>query len=91
MAACLAAGLYGIQNKLELQQATTGNGYRDLSHGILPSSLIEASRKMKESAIARQLFGDAFVDHFTATREWEWRQFSRVDTDWETKRYFEII
>jgi len=91
MAACLAAGLYGIQNKLELQQATTGNGYRDLSHGILPSSLIEASRKMKESAIARQLFGDAFVDHFTATREWEWRQFSRVVTDWETKRYFEII
>lgn len=91
MAACLAAGLYGIQNKLELQKATTGNGYRDLSHGILPSSLIEASRKMKESAIARQLFGDAFVDHFTATREWEWRQYSRVVTDWETKRYFEII
>jgi glutamine synthetase len=92
MAACLAAGLYGIKNKLKLKQpATVGNGYRDYSNGVLPSTLIEASQQMKNSTIAKELFGDAFVDHFTQTREWEWRQHLKAVTDWEYKRYFEII
>ena len=34
---------------------------------------------------------DTFVDHFAATREWEWRQWLDSVTDWERKRYFEII
>ena len=46
---------------------------------------------MKNSAIAKELFGEKFVEHFTGTREWEWRQYSKAVTDWELKRYFEII
>jgi glutamine synthetase len=46
---------------------------------------------MKESAIAADLFGEAFTDHYTRTREWEWKQFFEKVTDWELKRYFEII
>ena len=91
MAACLASGLYGIQNKLTLQASTSGNGYRDTSHGILPSNLWQATQNMKGSKIARELFGDGFVDHFIHTREWEWRQHAKVVTDWERNRYFEII
>jgi glutamine synthetase len=92
MSGCLAAGLYGIKNKLKLKQAATrGNGYRDHSNGTLPSTLIEATLQMKGSKIARELFGTAFVDHFTQTREWEWRQHLKAVTDWELKRYFEII
>ncbi len=92
MAACLAAGLYGINNKLKLKTpATTGSGYADKKNGSLPKNLWEATRAMKESLIARELFGAAFVEHFTATREWEWREFSKVVTDWEMKRYLEII
>ena len=91
MAACLAAGLYGIENKLPLQAATKGNGYRDESHGRLPKSLEAANQAMKESSIAKDLFGETFVQHFTETRDWELRQFAKVVTDWETKRYFEII
>jgi len=34
---------------------------------------------------------DEFVEHFAATREWEWRQWLDGVTDWEMKRYFEII
>ncbi len=45
----------------------------------------------KESAIARDWLGDTFVEHFAATREWEWRQWLDGVTDWELKRYFEII
>ncbi len=92
MAACLASGLYGIKNKLKLKTVPTkGSGYADTKNGILPKNLWEATQAMKESAIARELFGENFVNHFTGTREWEWRQFSKVVTDWELKRYFEII
>ena len=43
------------------------------------------------SEVARDWFGDDFVDHFAATRDWEWRQWLDGVTDWEMKRYFEII
>jgi glutamine synthetase len=46
---------------------------------------------MKSSEIARELFGEAFVNHFVRTREWECRQYAKAVTDWELKRYFEII
>ena len=70
---------------------TLGNGYADTKNGVLPGNLLEASEKMSQSDLAKELFGEAFVDHFTQTRFWEWRQFSKVVTDWELKRYFEII
>jgi glutamine synthetase len=91
MSAALASGLYGIKHKLELQAPTSGNGYKDLSHGILPHSLESATEAMDQSSLARELFGEEFVDHFVASRKWECRQFAPAVTDWELKRYFEII
>jgi glutamine synthetase len=92
MSACLAAGLYGIENKLKLKlPETIGNGYEDKGAGTLPKNLWEATQAMKNSDIPKQLFGEVFVNHFVSTREWEWREFSKAVTDWETKRYFEII
>jgi glutamine synthetase len=91
MAACLASGLYGIKNNLKLQPATKGNGYLDLSHGVLPANLDTATQAMKNSKVAKELFGNQFVEHFVQTREWEWKQYIKVVTDWEVKRYFEII
>jgi glutamine synthetase len=46
---------------------------------------------MKSSSIAKELFGEAFTNHFIQSREWEWRQHLKAVTDWEYKRYFEII
>ncbi len=92
MAGCLAAGLYGIRNKLKLSiPPTTGSGYADTKNGVLPKNLWEATQAMKASPLAKELFGETFTEHFTATREWEWRQFSKAVTDWEFKRYSEII
>ncbi len=92
MAGLLAAGLYGIKNKLKLEQApTSGNGYKDFSNGILPGNLYDATLKMKESSVAKEILGEQFVEHFTQTRIWEWRQHLKAVTDWEFKRYFEII
>lgn len=92
MAACLAAGLYGIKHKLELTQPSTiGNGYLDDSHGKLPNTLEKATGAMKASTIAKKILGETFVEHFVQTREWEWKQHLKAVTDWEYKRYFEII
>jgi len=92
MAACLASGLYGIENELTLDAPETiGNGYKDVKNGVLPFNLHDATERMNNSEIARKLFGDDFVDHFTKTRAWEWQQFSKQITDWELKRYMEII
>jgi glutamine synthetase len=92
MAAALASGLYGIRKKLKLKQpATVGNGYKDFSNGILPSNLHEATKQMRDSTVAKEILGEKFVEHFTQTREWEWRQHLKAVTDWEYKRYFEII
>lgn len=93
MAACLASGLYGIENNLSLDDipATVGNGYENFSNGKLPANLKDATDQMRESTVAKQLFGDEFVSHFTKTRDWEWKQFAQAVTDWEVQRYFEII
>ena len=92
MAASLASGLYGIKNKIKLETPETkGNAYQKTAKNNLPSTLWEATQKMKGSEIARELFGSGFTDHFIQTREWEWQQFTNEVTDWELKRYFEII
>ena len=54
-------------------------------------TLERSTAVFEQSKLAREFFGDAFVDHFAATREWEWRQFQDAVTDWEFRRYFEII
>tara|TARA_R110000868_G_scaffold1211_1_gene9276 strand:- start:46654 stop:48012 length:1359 start_codon:yes stop_codon:yes gene_type:complete len=92
MSGSLASGLYGIKNKLKLElPATKGNEYENKTTKPLPENLHKATTAMKESNIAKELFGEAFVDHFVKTREWEWRQYKPNQKNWELKRYFEII
>lgn len=92
IAAALASGLYGIKNKLKLNIAQTmGNGYQDKTNGSLHTNLFDAATAMQSSAIAKELFGEGFVNHFTQTRIWEHRQYAKSVSDWELKRYFEII
>ncbi len=92
MAASLASGLYGIRHGLSLSDSPlNGSAYEHGSDKALPPDLGQAIRAMKESGIAVELFGESFVNHFIATREWEWNQFQSRVTDWEIKRYFEII
>jgi glutamine synthetase len=93
LSAALASGLWGIENKIEPTAPVVGNDYeqRVAPNSMIPATLSEAARKFRESAAALDLFGKDFVDHFSATREWEAREFQRHVTDWELKRYFEII
>ncbi|MDB5156145.1 MAG: puuA [Mucilaginibacter sp.] len=92
MAAALASGLYGIKNKLSLDiPQTIGNGYQNSANGKIQPNLYDATIDMKNSAIAKEILGADFVEHFTQTRLWECKQFAKSVTDWELKRYFEII
>jgi glutamine synthetase len=93
LAAALASGLHGIEQRIEPEPLIEGNAY-DRKHPealALPRTLWDSAQRLKQSKMAREYFGDAFVQHFAATREWEEREFRKHITDWELARYFEII
>jgi len=93
LAAAIGSGLWGIENRVEPGEPIKGNAY-EVKHPkerALPRSLGEAAERLKASQAARQLFGDTFVDHYAATREWEEREARKAITDWQLARYFEII
>ena len=93
LAASLGAGLHGIEHELEPEEMVSGNAYNQQhpEHLALPRTLSGAAAALLRSQAARQLFGNEFVEHYAATREWEAREFRKHITDWELQRYFEII
>lgn len=92
MAAVIAAGLDGVEKGLKLTAPPiTGTNQGAENVPRAPRSLIETTRIFQASEVARDWLGDTFVEHFAATREWEWRKWQDAVTDWELKRYFEII
>lgn len=92
VAALLAAGLHGIEKKLKLTAPPiTGTNLGGENIARAPRSLAATTEIFKRSDVARDWLGADFVEHFAATREWEWRQWQDGVTDWELKRYFEII
>ena len=92
IAALVAAGLAGVERGLELSvPPIRGDNEGGEGAVLAPRTLIETTRAFHASRLAREWFGSEFVDYFAATRELEWRQFLDAVTDWELKRYFEII
>jgi glutamine synthetase len=93
LACAIGSGLWGIENRIEPDAAIVGNAYEKQfpAERALPRTLFEAAERLEASSVARSLFGDAFVEHYGATRKWEEREFRRAITDWELARYFEII
>jgi len=89
-AATLAAGLDGIENRIEPPPAFEGDVYaaRELPH--VPHTLNESIAALESSAFARQAFGDDVIDHYLHFFRTEQRKFDSVVTDWERRRYFEM-
>ena len=88
-AALLAAGLKGIEEKLNLVPAATGDMYEDGSVPEIPNTLRAATETLRGSAMLREAMGDDVIDHYTRAAEWEQEEFDRVVTDWEIARGFE--
>ena len=93
LAAAIGSGLWGIEQRIEPDAAIEGNAYQQdhPPNRQLPATLYQAAERLALSKPARALFGDAFVEHHAATRQWEEREFRKAVTDWELARYFEII
>ena len=102
LAATFAAGFLGIKERLQPTEPTTGEAYTMKTEEAykVPNTLLEAAELFKKSQAARSIWGDQFVDHFSASRIWEYEQFlknkplfekEQTISSWELERYFEII
>lgn len=93
LAASVGSGLWGIENKIEPTARVTGNAYDQTfpDKQKLSWTLRQAAARLRSSKAAADLFGQAFVEHYATTREWEEDAFRKAITDWEMERYFEII
>ncbi|MFF3847497.1 glutamine synthetase family protein [Streptomyces sp. NPDC002328] len=88
VAGLVAAGLYGIEHKLELPEACPGNAYTaDYAH--VPTTLREAAELWANSPIAQAAFGDEVVAHYSNMARVELAAFDAAVTDWELRRSFE--
>ena len=88
-AVMLAAGIKGIEEKMALPAATTGDVYEDAKASDIPQTLRAATELLRNSAFLREALGDDVVDHYTRAAEWEQEEFDRTVTDWEIARGFE--
>jgi glutamine synthetase len=87
-AALLAAGLYGIREKLKLEPAFEGNAYEsDVER--FPHALGEAIDRLESSTLARQLLGDDVIDHYLNYARTEQELYDRTVTGYERERMFE--
>ena len=102
LAATFAAGFLGIKERLQPTEPATGEAYTMKTEEAykVPNTLLEAAELFKNSQAARSVWGDQFVDHFSASRIWEYEQFlknkplfekEQTISSWELERYFEII
>ena len=88
-AALLAAGLKGIEDELELEAPYSGDAYSGKSLREVPKTLRDATALLRKSKMLRTALGDAVVDHYVHTADWEQFEYDRRITDWELKRGFE--
>ncbi|MFH8801644.1 glutamine synthetase family protein [Streptomyces sp. NPDC017936] len=88
VAGLVAAGLYGVEQRLELPEPCTGNAYA-AGHEHVPTTLREAAELWETSPIAEAAFGDEVVAHYRNMARVELEAFDAAVTDWELRRSFE--
>jgi glutamine synthetase len=88
LAAMLAGGLHGIEQKLELEDALVGNAYTSDKPKV-PHTLRAARDAFHGSALAKETLGQEVVDHYTNMADVELLAFESAVTDWELRRGFE--
>jgi len=89
MAALIAAGLDGIENKLELEAPFVGDAYGGRRLREIPTTLRDATTALTKSKMLRSAMGDEVVDHYVHAAKWEQAELDRRVTDWEIARGFE--
>nr|WP_202449751.1 glutamine synthetase family protein [Streptomyces sp. SID4917] len=90
VAGMVAAGLYGIENALELPEACEGNAYA-AAYDQVPTTLREAAELWENSTLTHAAFGDDVVAHYSNMARVEVKAFDAAVTDWELRRSFERL
>jgi glutamine synthetase len=99
-AATLASGLYGIEHEIELPERLDGNAYdaqtvaRAIEGGHirqLARNLTTATELLEQSEFVREYLGRDFVEHYVATRKWEVSEYEKAVSNWDRRRYLELI
>ena len=89
MAAMLAAGLKGIEEKLPLPEVYTGDAYSNDAKRHIPQTLRDARDALLKSDMLKDAFGEETITHYARAAEWEIEEFNRVVTTYEIARGFE--
>jgi glutamine synthetase len=98
----LAAGLDGIENKLDPGDPNLSNMYEvpteELKRrriDVLPSNLLDATRNLERDEVLREALGRAidedYVDYFVRVKQREWKAYHDQVSDWEVKKYLQLV
>lgn len=100
LAGVLAGVIAGIERKIDPPEQVTDMAWcvpPGLGIERVPDTITKAAAALDADPILRELLGDEFVDHWVASRRWEWMQFHTAGGDpsaelsqWEAARYFEL-
>ena len=88
-AALIAAGLAGIDERLELEKPFVGDAYQAAELPEIPKTLRGAVETLEKSTMLREAWGEDAIDHYVHTARWEQMEYDRRITDWELHRGFE--
>lgn len=91
LAGQLAAGLAGIERKLELEPEMKGDMYSNRDARRIPGNLRDAADALDRSTMLRAAMGDDVVDHYVHAARWEVAENDRTVTDWDLRRGFERL
>jgi glutamine synthetase len=89
IASQIAAGLKGIEEKLDLEAAFSGDAYKAGGIREIPRTLRAATAALRNSSMLREAMGDQVIDHYVRAAEWEQEDFDQKVTDYERTRGFE--
>jgi glutamine synthetase len=97
-AAIIAAGLDGVERKLNPGAGNAGNLFahthaelEEMGIGILPQTLIEATDALEKDTILCEALGEGVSKEFINLKRAEWAEYQRHVSDWEIKRYVEFF
>jgi len=97
-AAMLAAGLDGIENKIDPGHANSENLYelpeQELGHRnitFLPTTLREALDCFERDEVLRQALGNEYAAYYAGVKREEWRQYHQSISQWERDHYLQTF
>ena len=98
MSVLLASGLDGIKNKMDAISPIKKNlfkmSYRELRRlkiNNLPINLFDAMNQFMKSELMRKTIGEDIYSKIIELKKSEWEEYKTHVTDWEIKKYLQIL